>query len=331
VSVQSPTRKILVIQPLRPEALRLFQERPDVRFEVVTDVSPGNLLKHVGDADAITIRDARLSIEVLEAALRLKVISRHGVGFDNIPVDYCTGRRIPVTVVGDVNAISVAEQTMFLLLAAARDGIQLDQAVRDGDFAARSRLFGVELRGRVLLIVGFGRIGREVAARAAAFGMRLCVFDPHIVRSEHTNVTFVDDLHAGLRMADVVSLHVPLVPGTRNLLGARELEQLPPGAIVINTARGGLIDEDALLERVKSGRLRGAGLDTFATEPLPAGHPFTAERRVVLSPHSAALTEESLIAMGTVTARNALAGLDGVLNPQLVVNRAVLAEACNAL
>jgi len=324
-------RKILVIQPLRPEALRLFEERADVRFEVVTDFSSPSLIDRVADADAITIRDARLPVEVLEAAQRLKVISRHGVGFDNIPIDYCTKRGIAVTVVGDVNAVSVAEQTIFLLLAAARGAAQLDEAVRRGDFAARSRIVGVELRGRVLLIVGFGRIGREVAARAAAFGMKVLVFDPYVARNGRPDMTFVDDLREGLKVADVVSLHVPLGPGTRNLIGAEELRQLPTGAIVINTARGGLLDENALLDAVKSGRVRAAGLDTFAVEPLPAGHPLTEERRIVLSPHSAALTEESLIAMGLATARNALAGLDGALDPQLVVNPAVLGETCNAL
>src|SRR5579872_2624870 len=163
-------KKILVVQPLRQEALRLFEERKDIRFEVVLDYSPDNLLRHIADADAITIRDAPLPIQVLQAAPRLKIISRHGVGFDNIPVDYCTSRGLPVSIVGDVNAISVAEQTMFLILAAARSGVLLDDATRRGDFQARSRIIGVELKGRALLIVGFGRIGREVAARAAAFG-----------------------------------------------------------------------------------------------------------------------------------------------------------------
>jgi len=330
VKPESRLKKILVIQPLRPEALRLFEERADVRFEVVTDFSLGNLLKYIGDADALTIRDAQLPVEALQAAPRLRVISRHGVGFDNIPVDYCTTRGIPVTIVGDVNAISVAEQTMFLLLAAARCGTQLDEAVRCGDFAARSRMLGVELRGRVLLIIGFGRIGREVAARASAFGMKVIVFDPYIDPKSQSHTDFVDSLAEGLKIAHVVSLHVPLTPHTRNLIGRAELAQLSKGAIVINTARGGLIDEAALVDAVRSEHIRGAGLDTFDTEPLPAGHPITADKKIVLSPHSAALTEECLIAMGLATARNALAGLDRALDPQLVVNRAVLAEVCHA-
>lgn len=317
-------KKILVIQPLRPEAIALFEARPDVRFEVVTDYSKPNLLLNVTDADAITIRDAPLPADVLEAAPRLKVIARHGVGYDNIPMDYCTARRLPVALVGDVNAVSVAEHTMLLMLAVARAAHQLDAAVRRGDFSARTRLIGVELRGRTLLIIGFGRIGREVARRAAAFGMNVLVFDPYVDRHQHSNAAFVDSLNEGLARANVVSVHVPLSAPTRNLIGSAELALLPHGAILINTARGGVVDEESLVHALKSGRLRGAGIDTFIVEPVPRDHPLIREPNVVLSPHSAALTEESLVAMGIATARNALAGLDGNLDPEVVVNRSVL-------
>ena len=321
-------KKILVVQPLRPEALRLFEERPDVRFEVITDFSPDNILRHIGDADAMTIRDAPLPVQVLQAAPRLSVVSRHGVGYDNIPIDYCTSRGLPVTVVGSVNAVSVAEQTMFLLLAAAKHGIALDAAVRRGDFAARSRLIGLDLRGRTVLIVGYGRIGHEIAARARAFGMRIVVHDPFAVREP--NVTFVDTLDEGLAQADVLTVHVPLGPDTRYLIGAREFALMRPRAIVLNTARGGIIDEEALVAALDSGHLWAAGLDTFEAEPLPADSPLTKHERTVLSPHSAALTEESLIAMGVMTARNALAALDGTLDPSLVVNPSVLKEVSHA-
>jgi len=321
--------KIVVIQPLRPEALHLFESRPDVVFEVVTDFSPENLLRHIGSADAITVRDAPLSQQVLEAAPNLRVISRHGVGYDNIPIDYCTARGLPVTVVGDVNAISVAEQTMFLMLAAARNGIELDGAVRQGDFSARSRLIGVELKGRTLLIVGFGRIGREVAKRALAFGMIVLVCDPFSDRGDRA-VRFVGSLEEGLAIADVVSLHVPLQSETRGLIGPREIALLPSGAILINTARGGIVDEDALCAAMLAGHVRAVGLDTFEREPLPIEHPLIGLKKAILSPHSAALTEESLLAMGLATVRNALDGIDGKLNPALVVNRSVLAEVFHA-
>jgi len=321
-------KKILVVQPLRSEALRLFEERPDVRFEVITDVSPDNILRHIGDADAMTIRDAPLPIEVLQAAPRLQVVSRHGVGFDNIPVEYCTSRDLPVTVVGSVNAVSVAEQTMFLLLAAARHGVALDAATRKGDFAARSRLIGLELRGRTLLIIGYGRIGQEMAVRARAFGMKILVCDPNTEREP--DVEFVETLDDGLTRADVLTVHVPLGPNTRNLIGARELALMPERAIVLNTARGGILDEEALLAALDSGHLWAAGLDTFEIEPLPADSALARHERVVLSPHSAALTEESLIAMGVMTARNALAALDGILDRALVVNPSVLKETSHA-
>lgn len=323
-------KKILVIQPLRAEALALFDQRDDVTYQVVTDFSPANILRHVADADAITVRDAPLPAEVLEAAPNLRIVSRHGVGYDNVPVAYCTARNIPVTVVGDVNAISVAEQTMFLMLAAARAGTQLDAAVRAGDFAARSRLIGVELQARNLLVVGFGRIGREVAKRAAAFGMKIVVYDPYADRLPAADIRFVDRLEDGLALADVLTLHIPLTDASRNLVDAAALARLKPGAIVINTARGGIVDENALVAALHDGHIRAAGLDTFLQEPLPADHPLLAEERVVLSPHSAALTEESLIGMGVMTARNALAGLDGTLDPALVVNRSVLTEIANA-
>jgi D-3-phosphoglycerate dehydrogenase len=323
-------KKILVIQPLRPEALRLFEERTDIVHEVVTDFSPENLLRRIGTADAITIRDAPLPVAVLEAAPRLKVISRHGVGYDNIPVGYCTGRGIPVTVVGDVNAISVAEQTMFLMLAAARNGVELDEAVRRGDFAARSRIIGIELRRRTLLIVGFGRIGREVAKRAQAFDMKVIVHDPFADRSTTQDIVFVDELKDGLALADIITLHVPLRAETRGLVGRAELSLMRDGAILINTARGGIVDEVALVAAMQVGKIRAAGLDTFETEPLPATHPLLALRKAVLSPHSAALTEESLLAMGLATARNALNGLDGKLDPALVVNRSGLKESADA-
>jgi D-3-phosphoglycerate dehydrogenase len=286
---------------------------------VVTDVSESNLLLHITGVDALTIRDAPLPRSVIDAADRLRVVSRHGVGYDNIPIDACTARGIPVTLVGAANAVSVAEQTMLLMLAAARASVVLDAAVRTGDFAARSRVLGVELRGRTLVLVGFGRIGREVATRAAAFGLRVAVVDP-FVTAVPDGVQLMPSLHDALPTADVLSLHVPLTPETAHMIGARELAMMPPHSILINASRGGLVDESALVAAIRSGHLHGAGLDTYAAEPLPGDSPLISEQRIVLSPHSAALTEEGLRAMSMVTVRNALAALDGELDVTMVVN-----------
>jgi len=319
--------KILVVQPLHPEAMRLLDSRADVAHEVVTDTSEANLLRRVADADAITVRDAPLPPSVLRAATRLRVVSRHGVGFDNIPVADCTARGIPVAVVGPVNVVSVAEQTLLLMLAAARGGMALDAAVRRGDFAARGRIAGVELRGRTLLLLGYGRIGREVGRLASALGMRVLAHDPHLAGAPEEGVERIDRLDDALARAEVLSLHLPLLPTTRGLIGADALARLPRGAIVVNAARGGILDEDALLLAVRSGHLHGAGLDTFEREPLPADSPLLGEPRIALSPHSAALTAEALLRMGLATVRNALAGLDGALDPALVVNPEALRRA----
>lgn len=323
-------KKILVIQPLRAEALALFDGRDDITYEVVTDFTPANLQAKMAEADAITVRDAPLPADVLELAPRLKVISRHGVGYDNIPIDYCSSRGIPVTVIGDVTATTVAEHAIYLMLAAARRGAQLDAAVRTGNFSARAKLIGVDLRGKRLLVVGFGRIGRETAKRAEGLGMEIVVHDPFADPAQFVGTTFAETLDEGLAMADVLTLHLPLSPATKNLIDAAALARMPKGAIVINTARGGIIDEAALIAALESGHIRAAGLDTFEIEPLPSGDAMTTSDRVTLTPHSAALTEEGLMAMGMATARNALAGLDETLDPAYVVNKAVLEAESDA-
>jgi D-3-phosphoglycerate dehydrogenase len=316
--------RVLVVQPLHPDGFRLLDERQDVTYEVLETADPDRMRRLAPDLDAITIRDARLPADVVEAAPRLRVVSRHGVGYDNVPVDTCTARGVPVAIVGAVNTVAVAEHTVFLLLAAARGGIRLDAAVRAGDFAIRSRTTAVELAGRTLLLVGVGRIGRAVAERVSGFGMRVIGYDPFLHGAAPPEIEMVDDLDAGLRRADAVSLHVPLTDTTAHLLDERALGLLPTGAIVVNTARGGLLDEAALLDAVRAGRLHGAGLDVFVDEPLPDTSPLLDERRIVLTPHAAALTGDALRAMSTTTVRNVFAGLDGCLDPALVVNPEVL-------
>jgi len=317
-------KKVLVIQPISAEALRLFDAREDIQYQVLTDTSPSNIAAHVGDADAITIRDASLPASALEGARALKVISRHGVGYDNVPVQFCTDRKIPVTIIGDVNAVSVAEHTLYLMMAVAKNGARFDRAMRTGDFGIRGRMTSMELRGKTLLLVGYGRIGQEFALRARALGMTTAAFDPFVDRSSFPDVRFFDTLEAALPMADVVSLHVPLSDQTRNLIGSKALAQMRRGSILLNAARGGIIDESALIASLEQGHLGGAGRDVFLREPLPAGDPLLANEDIVLSPHCAALTAECLIEMGKATARNVIAAFDGTLDRTLVVNRELL-------
>jgi len=317
-------KKVLVIQRIAQSALDLLAARDDIEFHVLTDTSTASIAAHVGDADAITIRDAALPAEALVDARSLKIISRHGVGYDNVPLAFCTERNIPVTIIGDVNAVSVAEHTLFLMLAVAKNGALFDRAMRAGDFGIRSRKTTVELRGKTLLLVGYGRIGQEFAARARSLGLSIAAFDPFVDRPRFGDVHFYDTLQEALAQADVVSLHVPLGEKTRNLIDAPALAGMKPGSILLNAARGGLIDEAALILALDAGHLHGAGLDVFAREPLPAGDPLLAREDIVFSPHCAALTAECLVEMGQATVRNVLAVFDGTLDPALVVNRAVL-------
>ncbi|MCY3879228.1 MAG: hydroxyacid dehydrogenase [Rhodobacteraceae bacterium] len=316
--------KLVVVQSLRPEAYQLLQERGDVDYEITEDFAPDALTDRIEGADALTVRVAPLPEHVLDAAPDLKVISRHGVGYDNIPVDYCTRRGIAVAVTANANSVSVAEHALFLMLAAARNANVMDSAVRNNRFGERLNWIGLELMGRTLLIVGYGRIGRQLAVRAKAFGMRVLVHDPFVQCSDDDDVEIIGSLQDALREADVLSIHVPLTRETSNLIGGREMDLLRDRAILVNASRGGLVDEAALLQRIRSGKLHGAGIDVFESEPPPPDSPLLNDPRIILSPHSAALTEESLIAMGRLAVQNALDGIDGRLRPEMVVNPSVL-------
>ncbi len=318
---------VLIAGPIHADGMAVLETRDGVTIEVLAAPDADQLAERLADADALLIRTAPLSAAAVAAAPRLKVVARHGVGYDNVPVDALNARGIPLAIVGNVNAQTVAEHTLFLMLALAKRGPSRDRAARDGRWnAARGEGGTWELAGRTLLLVGFGRIGREVARRAGAFDMTVLAYDPFVDEAAMAalGVGKVDDWRAALPRADVVSLHVPRTPETENMIAAAELGAMKPTAVVINAARGGLIDETALAAALQAGTIAGAGLDTLDREPPGTDHPLLALDGVVFSPHSAALTEECLSRMGVSAAENILAGLDGRLDPALVVNREVL-------
>lgn len=315
--------KILVIEPLHQEALQLIDARNDVSYQLVTDVSEENILAHIEDADALTIRVSPLPVKALQKGKKLKVVSRHGVGYDNIPLDECNRLGIPLALVGSVNSIAVSEQTIFLMMAAAKLGAIFNQGVKVGNFGIRSKYRPIELNEKKLLIVGFGKIGREVAKRAQAFGMDILVYDPY-QKPDEGDLKVLPSLEEGLEIADVITLHLPLTPETKYLIGKKELAILKDKAILVNTSRGGIIDENALHETLCTGKLHGVGLDVFEEEPVHPDNPILSHDRVIVSPHSSALTDDTLKAMGMMTVQNALNAIDGCLDPALVVNPDVL-------
>lgn len=316
-------KKVTVIGKLHRAGMDILNGHAGL--EVTEFADPGVLptAESITGADALLVRTGNLTEADIKDAKNLCVVSRHGVGCDNLPVEALSARGIPVTIVGPVNAISVAEQTLSMMMTLSKRVADYDRAVRDGGWEIRNSLRTVELAGKTLLLLGLGRIGREVAKRAAAFDMTILVYDPYLSGEAVADAggRKIEDWKAELGAVDILSIHLPLSDATRNIIDADVLARMKPGAFVLNAARGGLIDEAALYHEL-SGRMAsgGAGLDTFDAEPPAPGNPLLSLPNVVLSPHSAAMTEESARKMGEVSARNVIAGLEGKLDPALVFN-----------
>ncbi|MBZ0129139.1 MAG: hydroxyacid dehydrogenase [Rhodobacteraceae bacterium] len=320
-------KKVTVIGKLHQAGLDILYGHGGLDITVFADPAILPTAASISGADALLVRTGNLTEDDIREAHNLCVVSRHGVGCDNLPVDALSARGIPVTIVGPVNAISVAEQTLAMMLTLTKRIGEYDQAVRNGRWEIRNSLRTAELAGKTLLLLGLGRIGSEVAKRAAAFDMNILVFDPYLSADAvaAAGASKIENWKDVLGSIDILSIHLPLSEATRNIIDAPVLAAIKPQAIVLNAARGGLIDEAALFHEL-SGRMAagGAGLDTFEVEPPAADNPLFGLPNVVLSPHSAAMTEESARKMGEVSARNVIAGLDGNLDPSLIFNRRAL-------
>ncbi len=279
-----------------------------------------NFRAAIADADAVIVRLFPLTAETIAVAPRLRVIGRHGAGLDNVDLAAATRRKIPVVYVPRTHALSVAEHAIMLMLALAKRLRRLDEAVRGGEFHARTQIRGMELDGKTLGVIGFGTIGRMVAEKCrAAFAMRVLAYDPYLTPGLPLQTELVTDLDGLLRASDVVTLHVPLTADTRAMLGRRQLALLKPTALVINTSRGEIVDEEALAGALHAGRIAGAAVDVYTTEPPPDDHPLLSAPNTVLTPHAAAHTEEALQRMAVSVANDVLAVLRGE-RPQHVAN-----------
>jgi len=285
--------KLLVTDPISKEGLEMLRRDSDVQVDVRPDLTHEQLLEVIKDYDGIIIRSGTtVSADVIDAGTKLKVIGRAGVGVDNVDVKHATRKGILVMNTPAANIISAAEHTMAMMLTLARKIVWADASLKARRWE-RSKFTGIELSGKTLGIIGIGRVGGEVAKRAKAFQMRLVGYDPYISPEQAIKV--------GVRLlpfervfeeADIVTVHSPLTSSTHHLIGAKELALLRPGALVINCARGGIIDEGALYDALKEGRLGGAALDVFEEEP-----PFSSKLldldNVVVTPHLGASTKEA--------------------------------------
>jgi D-3-phosphoglycerate dehydrogenase / 2-oxoglutarate reductase len=314
---QSPNRpRVLIAEKLAPSVLEVFGAEFDVHHVDGTD-RPA-LFEALAGAEALLVRSAtRVDAEALGHARQLKVVARAGVGLDNVDVPAATKRGVMVVNAPTSNIVSAAEHAVALLLAVARRIPAADTSLRSGQWK-RSSFGGVELFGKTIGVVGLGKISQLVAQRLAAFGTELIAYDPYVApaRAAQLGIELVD-LDELLSRADAISIHLPKTPETLGLIGADQLAKTKPGVLIINAARGGLVDEQALADAVRSGQVGGAGIDVFATEPCTAS-PLFELPQIVVTPHLGASTAEAQDRAGTDVARSVLLALRGEFVPDAV-------------
>ena len=314
---ETEPQRILVTEPLAESALAPLSA--EFVVEVRPELAAAGLVDAIQGYDALVVRSqTKVTADVIEASDRLKVIARAGIGLDNVDVEAATRRGVLVVNAPRSNIVSAAEHTIALLLAQARNVPQADAALRAGRWE-RERFQGVELHGKSLGVIGLGRVGAMVAQVAQAFGMRVVAFDPYVSRErgKQLGVELMPTLDAVLVQADFVTIHIPRTAETEGLIGARELGMMKAGARLVNTSRGGIVDEAALAAALRDGHLGGAALDVFAEEPATSS-PLFDDERVVVTPHLGALTVEAQDKAGTAIAEMVRLALRGEFVPYAV-------------
>jgi D-3-phosphoglycerate dehydrogenase len=309
--------KVLASEKLSQAGLEQLSEHFEV--DVRLGLSPEELAEVIPAYDALIIRSAtQVTADLIEKAESLKVIGRAGIGLDNVDVDAATKHGILVVNAPQSNVLSAAEHTLALLLAQARNIPQAHEALVNGRWE-RERWNGVELHGKTLGVVGLGRVGTLVAQRANAFGMHLVAYDPYVSpqRASQMGVDLVETIEEVCSRADFITIHLPKTPETLGIIGAAQFQKMKPGVRIVNTARGGLIDEDALADAVESGIVGGAGIDVFVGEPVTEHRLFSLPQ-VVVTPHLGASTAEAQDKAGTTIAEQVLLALRGEFVPYAV-------------
>ena len=291
----------------------------------VTDVSASNLKKELADVSGIVLRTAQMPNEVIDACPDLQIIARHGVGYDNVDLNYLNKKRIALGVTGTANAVSVAEHVMTFFLQLTKNIHLSDELTRKGKFQEKGNLPSFfELYQKNVLILGFGRIGQAVAKRCLGFEMNVYVYDPYVskdtIEKMGCHSILIED---SLKLADFVSVHLPLNEETKNFINAKSLQEMKDSCVIVNTARGGIINEQDLYQALKDKKLRAAGLDVYEQEPPPSDHPLFDLSNVLLTPHNAALTLECRMRMAVEVCETVSFYLKNKekLNLQNIINR----------
>lgn len=309
-------KKAIIVEHIDENGLRILNGNKSIEIIYFDGTaSRKTIAASLKDANAVMVRSTPVTRIMIENSPKLEVIAKHGVGVDNVDVAAATEMKIPVTITPETNSDAVAELAMSLMLSLARNLIQADADLKAGRFTRKEHYSGVELGGKTVGIIGLGRIGSRVAMRCSAgFGMQVLAYDPFIEDhyARRFNAVLLKDLEPVLREADFVTIHAPLTELTKNMIGEAELWMMKEDAFILNTARGGIIDEAALYRALLNRRIKGAGLDVFLTEPPhPEKNPLLALDNVVVTPHIGAGTKESLIKMATVAAEEIIRVLNG--------------------
>lgn len=318
---------VLLPQPIETEAVTLLEEG-NCHVTTAPDARPETVLPLLKDAHGLILRTGiKIDRDLIEMADRLLVISRTGAGLDNVDVKAATEKGIIVTSNLGVNTVSVAEHVLAMILALSKKLILMDNAVRNGKFDIRYQNLPRDIYGRTIGLLGFGRIGFEIGRICRnIFAMRVIAYDPYLSgekKTEYRNLATFVELEELFSKSDVISIHVPLSDDTRHLVDTAQIALMKPDALLINASRGGVVNEAALVAALQNGKIAGAGLDVFNQEPVQADNPLLKLNNVILTPHTAALTRESVIRMATEAAQCILDVFAG-REPRNVANRQVL-------
>ena len=318
----SNKKKILIIQKVHEKGMELINNHNNFDVEVTDDTSVENLKLKLKDCDGASIRIAKLPGEVIEEAKNLKIISRHGVGYDNIDLKTAKEKDIKIAITANANAVTVAEHVIFVLLNIAKRKDLFDKTVREGNFKDRNKLpKTIEIWKKNILIAGFGRIGRALIKRCIGFEMNVFVYDPFVNKDqiELLGGHKVESIEEAVKSMDVITLHMPLTDKTKNLVNYNLLKTMKKNCILINAARGGIIHEHDLDKALNEDLIFGAAIDVFEKEPPDDNNPLLKNEKVFLSPHTAAFTEECMARMGIETIQNIIDFFDQKLDKSKIV------------
>jgi len=315
--------KVLITEPIHKEGMKLLNREFNV--QLASDIKESILIKEIKDCQALIVRIARINKIIIDNAPYLKIISRHGVGIDNIDVDAATKRRILVTNAKGSNTDSVAEHALGMILALAKNIISMDKAVKEGNFKIRYNFFSNEIKGKTVGIVGFGEIGQALAKKLTALEVKIIAYDPYIVSMDKImpGVMFVKNLDNILTDSDIISIHVPYTKETFHMIGEKEFQKMKKNTFFINVSRGEIVDEVALFDALNQGIIRASAIDVFEKEPPERGNPLFKLNNILLSPHNAALTEEAMVRMAVTCVMNIIDYFNdrkprNILNPEVL-------------